>query len=479
MNARLGLILATAALLTGSGCAAGGGGVSEGPAAVPTLPGAGGQVLAEGIRPRDNAHTRAAEGFLNDAMNATDEVERAQLYQQAHDAAMEGIAADPQNPKSYFQAGIAKINLKDYFGADSMISVADSLHPRYVLETDPWRERGWVDAYNEGIVPLNEGDLETAAAIFEGANALYSQRPEALLQLGSVYSRLNDPAKSADAFRGALDILEGSREMAMMDSAQAITWEEHYDIASLGLGQALQYSEQWEEAAELYGRLLADDPENPSLIGSLASVLTELEMPDSVDALYDNLLNRPGLTEFDYSNAGVGLYRIEQYERAAQAFRAAADMNPFNRDARLNLTQTYFSAEDWENLIPAARELLELDPLNGLVWIFMTRAYSELEQTEQANEVFNEYQALGVETENIMLDALPNGGARVTGSLKNNTAEEGGTVTLRFHFGGQSGTEIGTLDIRVQVPAAETSVEFGADFNSSETVTGYSYEKIG
>jgi hypothetical protein len=154
-------------------------------------------------------------------------------------------------------------------------------------------------------------------------------------------------------------------------------------------------------------------------------------------------------------------------------------MNPFNRDARLNLTQTHFSAEDWEALIPAARDLLTLDPLNGLVWIFMTRAYSELEQVEEANAVFAEYQALGVETEDIRLDPLPAGGARVTGALKNNTAEAGSTVVLRFHFGGQNGTEIGTVDIRIQVPAVEESVEFSGEFNSAEAVTGYSYEVVG
>ena len=479
MKARLGLILATTVLISGSGCAAGGGGAASGPAAVPTLPGAGGQELAEGIRPRDNSHTRAAEEFLDDAMNATDDAEKAALYQQALDAAMAGIEADPENPKSYFQAGIAKINLKDYQGAGEMIAVADSLHPRYVLQTEQWRERGWVDAYNDAIGPLNAGDLETAVSILEGANALYDQRPEALLQLGSAYSRLNRPEDSAEAFREALAILEDSREMAMMDTTMTATWEEHYSIASMGLGQSLQFAEQYEEAADVYGRLLADDPDNPSLIGSLASVLTELEMTDSVDVLYDNLLTRPGLTEFDYSNAGVGLYRIEQYDRAAEAFTAAAEMNPFNRDARLNLTQTHFSAENWEALIPAARDLLELDPLNGLVWIFMTRAYSELEQVEEANAVFAEYQALGYETEGIMLDALPSGGARVTGNLKNNTAEPGGTVTLRFHFGGPNGTEIGSIDIRVQIPAVEETVQFSGQFDASEPVTGYSYEVVG
>lgn len=478
MNARLGLILATAALISGSGCSAGSGGGSQGPAAMPAMPGSGGTVLAEGIRPRDNAQTRAADGFLNDAMNAMDDAEKQALYQQALDAALEGIAADPENPKSYFQAAMAQVSLGDYVGADSMFTRAETLHPRYVLETDPWRERGWVNAYNEAIVPLNQGDLERAAEIFSAANALYSERPEAFLQLGSVYSRMGRAEESAEAFQQALAILEESRDVAMMDTTQAGTWQEHYEIATLGLGQAYQTMERYSEAADLYGQLLQNDPENASIIGSLASVLTELEMPDSVDALYNNLLNRPGLTEFDYSNAGVGLYRIEQYDRAAQAFRAAADMNPFNRDARLNLTQTYYQAQDWENLIPAARDLLALDPLNGLVWVFMTRAHSELEQTEQANATFNEYQALGVELESIMLDGLPTGGATFSGTLKNNTAEQGSTVTLRFHFGGERGQEVGTTDVRIQVPAVEETVEFSGTFNSSEIVTGYRYEVV-
>jgi hypothetical protein len=154
-------------------------------------------------------------------------------------------------------------------------------------------------------------------------------------------------------------------------------------------------------------------------------------------------------------------------------------MNPFGRDARLNLAQTHFQAENWAEVIPAGRELLELDPLNGIVYIYMTRAASEMEDVEQANAIFNEYQALGYEIESIMLDGGPTGGAVVTGSFKNNTAEPGGTVTLRFTFGNQQGREIGSIDIRIQIPAAEESVEFMGEFRSSDFVGGYRYEVVG
>ncbi len=487
MNARLGLILATAALLSGTGCATGGGAPSPGPAATPTLPGAGGQILAEGIRPRDNSQTRTADNFLDQAMSAVEDAEKEGLYRQALAAAREGIAADPENPKSYFQAAVASVNLREFLGADSLFTRAETLHPRYILETGPWRERGWVNAYNEAITPMNEGDLETAVGFFEAANSLYSERPDALLQLGSLYSRLGRMDESAEAFRSSMGMLEETREVAMMDTASAATWEEQYGVSRLGLGQALQYAEQYEEAAALFGEMVADEPDNASLIGSLASVLTEMGQADSVDVLYENLLNRPGLTEFDYSNAGVGLYRIGEFTRAAQAFRAAADLNPLNRDARLNLVQTHFAAadqaedgsEDWEAVIPAARELLSLDPLNGDVWIFLTRAYSELERDEEANAVFGEYQAIGYEIESLQLDVRTDGGASIVGALKNNTAEQGGTLLLRFHFGGPDGEVMGTTDIRIQLPAPEESVDFVGDFSSSDVVTGYKYEVVG
>jgi tetratricopeptide (TPR) repeat protein len=476
MKVRLGLVLAAATLMTGAGCAAGGGGGSSGPETGPSLP--GGQMLEEGVRPRDNSQTRAADLALTQAQSTTDEAVIQQRYTQALQAAMEGIAADPENPKSYFQAGQAYVGLNDYVGADSMLTRAEEIHPRYILETEAWREQGWVNAYNDAIAPMNSGDLEGAAEIFEQAAALYGGRPEAHLQLGSVYSQLDEADKAVEAFRSAMEILEGSKETQLADSANAEIWVQHWEIATTGLGQTLSYAGRNQEAADLYGQLLQEDPGNPALLGALANNLSELGLADSVQVIYDQLLSDPTLGERDFFNAGVGLYQIENYEIAAQAFRRAAEMNPFNRDARLNLAQTLSINESFEELIPAARDLIEVDPRNALGWIFLTRALSETERTEEANEVFNEYQSFGFEIEDLNMRPDPDGGATFSGSVKNTSLEPGTTVTLRFHFGGPQGTEIGTADIQVQAPEVEQYQVFQGEFVSSEVVAGYKYEVI-
>ena len=100
------------------------------------------------------------------------------------------------------------------------------------------------------------------------------------------------------------------------------------------------------------------------------------------------------------------------------------------------------------------------------------------DQPEEANRVFNEYNSIGYEMDDIMLQPAADGGIQLSGTIKNNTAEQGSTVTLRFHFGDADGQELGSTDIRVQLPAPEESVQFSGTFNSSERVTGYTYEVV-
>ena len=477
MKVRLGLVLATAALFTGAGCAAGGGGggTSAAPSG-PTLP--GGQVLEEGFSPRDNSHTRSADLFLTQAQSTTDEVQIQARFADALQAAQDGIAADSQNPKSYFQAAQAMVGTGDYATAAAMFDKAEELHPRYILETEAWRERGWVSAYNAAIGPMNDGELEAAADLFAQATAIYGSRPEALLQLGSISSQLDRPDEAIAAFRQAIAVLEETKVLQMADTLGAPVWQQHWEIATSGLGQTLTYSERYDEAAELYTTLLEANPDDVALLGNLANVLSQLGQPDSVQALYDQLLTRDDLGERELFNAGVGLYQIENYTAAAMAFSRAAEMNPFNRDAKLNLAQTLSIGEDFEALIPAARELINVDPRNGLGWIFLTRALSETDQTEEANSVFIEFQEIGYEVADLALLPDPNGGTRISGTLKNTAIDPGTTVILRFHFGGVDTREIGTLDIQIQTPDVDMSEFFQADFVSNEIVTGYFYEVI-
>ena len=128
-----------------------------------------------------------------------------------------------------------------------------------------------------------------------------------------------------------------------------------------------------------------------------------------------------------------------------------------------------------------ARGLLEVDPRNESVWIFLTRAYSELEMVEEANATWTEFNAPGFTVEAISLTGQEGGGAIIEGMVKN--MEDGGVdpgtvIRLRFHLGGTDGTEVGSLEVTVQAPAPGQTSSFFGQFTEAVEVTGYSYEVI-
>lgn len=469
MKVRYGLVLVTVIAMMAGGCASGGGSASSGSVA---------SRAEEGLPIRDNSNTRNADLFLMQAMQQGDEAQQQQRYQQALDAALAGITQSPDNPKSYFQAGQAYIGLGDYAAADSMLTRAEEMRPAYASETVVYREQGWINLYNDAIQPLNHGELEEAAALFEQADRLYRGRDEALLNLGSIYSRLGDNQRALDAYSAALVILDETREEMLADTTQPGIWDNHYGIVTTGLAQVYVTMGRHQEAAEIYEDLLAENPDDLMVLSNLATVLTQMEIADSAQALYDRILQRPDITEVDLFNAAVGLYQVENYEGAARSFARVLEMNPMHRDAALNLAQTLSIAEDYEGLIPAAQALAELDPRNGLAYIYQARAFSETDRTQEANEIFLEYQAFGYEISDIRVQSYPEGGARLTGQLQNHTKDVGSTVTLRFHFGGEGGVEIGTVDVSITVPDAEAFEAFEAEFSSSEFVRGYRYDAL-
>ncbi|NIY07894.1 MAG: tetratricopeptide repeat protein, partial [Gemmatimonadetes bacterium] len=98
------------------------------------------------------------------------------------------------------------------------------------------REQGWVNAYNLGAEALNAGDMEAARRHFEGADALYQNRPEARLALGSLYMRQGDTQKAADAYRGALEILSGPPPEGLAEE-QVDGWKRDRQVAAFNAAQ--------------------------------------------------------------------------------------------------------------------------------------------------------------------------------------------------------------------------------------------------
>ena len=474
---RFGLPLVTASIVALSGCASGGGG------------GGGGE---EGNPPRDNEHTRTAELYLTQAQTLGDTAR----YQEAFNAALNSILEDSTNALGYFQAGRAQVGLGDHVAADSLFDMAVEFYPGYDQDVRIEREEAWIELFNQAIGPLDAGNTEEGIRFLEAAEAMFSgQRPEALINLGVSYNNVGRTDDAIAAYGSALDVIRGPR-MEEVDSATSVDWSGRELNVTFNRAQLLSMEERYDEAAAEYEAYLATSPGDVGALSSLAAVLSQAGMPDSAQAIYNNLLSGTGLGMREYLNIGVGLYNAadkqkaaastqadsagaaEVFQEAAKAFREVVEVAPENRDAVFNLAQSYYESEDWEALIPVAERLVALDGYNRDSYTILGQGLARIGDEQEAVRILGAGQELPFRFDGGFLEPRAAGGGSVTGDLVNNTLEAGTTVTVRVHFSGEDGAEIGATEIRVTVPEQGGAEPFRADLTSSESVMGYYFEVV-
>ncbi|MEZ4414625.1 MAG: hypothetical protein R3E10_02645 [Gemmatimonadota bacterium] len=449
-------------------CASGGGGGGSAPQPV--------EGMAEGTRPSENGATQQSQLFLLQA-SGQEGAEAQARYQDALTSAMSSITSEPGNPLGYYLAGQAMVGLHDFVGADTMLSKAEDIYPAYTLETPAIREGAWVEMYNEGIGLLQAGDRTGALDRFEGAGTIYTGRPEALLQVGSVASQLGDNARAAEGFKACLEVVQGAGYAEQTPETQA-DWKEWEEICALNMAQSYRLAENYRAAADAYQAYLRVSPGNVNALTQLANALNELSMSDSSTAIYESLLARTDLDAREEFIVGIGLYQLEDFGRASRAFAKSVERNPKSRDAAYNWAQTLFLAESYEDLPRAARHLRELDPQNSNAYRLLAQGLLQTESSEVAMEVMGEMEKLTFEVVDPLFQPVSGGGAQLDGDVQNNSLAPGTTITLRFHFTTVDGMDAGTQDVTVSAPAAEATTGFSARFDSDQSVIGYWYEVV-
>lgn len=499
MNRGKGFILALM-VAAFTACASGGGGAA----------GAGEAPTVDANAPQDNAHTRAAT--LSIVQATASEGEAAQEhYQAALQEALSSIETDPQNAKGYLLAGQAAVGLRDWARADSMLDRAEELYPAYEEQTVADREQGWVDAYSVGVEAANAGDLERALEVFSAAAELYDQRPDAHLMVGWTNMRLGNTEGAIEAYSDALAILYADPPEGLNEE-QLEQWYASIQPAALNLAQNLAQNGQPAEAAEVLGTFLERrageiDPETElRALTARANFLAQAGEAEAAQALMDEIIARPDLGSDEYFQLGIGFFNAGDYVQAADAFAQAAELNPYNRDALLNMVQSLYSqaveleeadaspdrdarlGEIYDQILDAAEQVRSFDPLNRNVLSFMLRAYrgqadlvegAEVQQINQrSQELFRQYQAQPYEVSDISLN-LQGDQVALTGVLTNLSGDEGDQVTLRFTAVNSAGQTIDSASVTVTAPAAQESVQFSTDLDlSGGEFAGWRYEVV-
>ena len=426
---------------------------------------------------RETVNTRDAELYLTQA-ELSGPVDR---FHQALQAAMAEVADDPENALGHYQAGRAQIGLQNFAAADRLFKRALELHPEYQAEVNFYREKGWISAFNASIGFQDLDSLEAVVEVLQDAEMIFpGRRPEAIINLAATYSTLGRIEESIEAFGAALEIIRGprTREMMIRDSSMAKGWLEHEEGLAFNRAALMSNMGRYDEAADEYAALFARHPDNISALSNMAAALSAAGMPDSAQAIYDNLLEGEDLAIRDYFNIGVGLYTADEFTRAAQAFQAVVDVSPQNREALLNLTLSLHGAEEFETCVPVARDLVDLDQYNQDNYNMLARCLVGIEEDLEAGRVIEAGQALPFTIGDPKLEPRSGGGGTVTANLKNNALEPGAMITIRVHFNGEDGGTVDIANLRLEAPAQGETVSFEASITSDEAVMGFYFQII-
>jgi tetratricopeptide (TPR) repeat protein len=471
MKIRFGPALTMAIGLGLAGCASGGGGGGSGGAPVT---GGGGVLMAAGENPRDTENTRAAEEALDAAVEATDPAQALSLFQQALASAEAAIAEDSLNPLAHRLAGNAAVGAEEYEAAGQHWDRAIELRPLYEIDLGGLREQTWIDLYQQATPHVQAGEYEAAAEYFEGANAIYKGRPEAMVTLGQIYATMREHDRALENIEAALAFRD-SEAMAEVDAETAAAWEEAIAELPYLRAQVLADAGRFEEAVGTYREMAAADPDNIEIKRGLAAILMEMGEEQDAFVIYEEMIAMPGLSSADLFAIGVGYYQGSDYSGAVRAFSQAAETSVNDRDAIEMWARSLQLDSLYAEVPPVAERWIELDPNSQNAYLILAQSQNQLGNQAATQQAVRSVEALEAAVNDLTLRRLAGGGASVTGSVINKTLSQGAQVTLTFTFYDDAGTSIGTVTESVTVGAADMAQVFQIEFDSEQQVGGYGY----
>ncbi|MGH7474720.1 MAG: tetratricopeptide repeat protein [Longimicrobiales bacterium] len=441
MSAVVGLALA--------GCAS----AAEAPAEATQAPSAGvdeSQYPPPQARPSDDDYTRRASLLLIQAQNAGDPTRTEELARQAVAVVEEGLQQDSMNPKLWLLLGQTQALAGESDAADEAFDRAQEIYPAYEVQIRAERESAWVEQFRRGTEAMEADREEEAIAHFEAAQRIYTERPEALMNLASLYVNRDQPDRAVAAYEQVLEIVEGPIRQEFSEEITA-DWDRYATMARA---------------------------------------------------------NIPRLR----INAGIEHFRAERYDEALDVFGAVVEMNPYSYDALNLLTQTYYvmTADLEEELDTAAeaeqqtiRERLgelypryveiaerfrEIDAYNQNTLALLGRAYrgmsrfasapgEEDQWSRRALAVLEEGQALPVQITNVRA-SLGEGQMSFQGDVVNRTMSAGEAVRFRIELLDPGGQQVGSQEFSVQLGEPNTAAPFEVIVSTTGEAVGWTFELL-
>jgi hypothetical protein len=170
-------------------------------------------------------------------------------------------------------------------------------------------------------------------------------------------------------------------------------------------------------------------------------------------------------------------FNTEQFGAAEHTFRRLAELRPGDPRGWANYLSALYVQQRWEEIVPAAEHLLELDPLNDNAHLFLAWAFRETDQPSRALVMLDRRAALPVQVRDLQLreDA---GRVTLQGIVVGNRARQGAPIRLEFTFFGPENTPLRTDTVAASAPAKEATTTVQLTIPTETMPTGFRYRLL-
>lgn len=279
----------------------------------------------------------------------------------------------------WFFLGQAQALTGDLVGADTSWTKADALADEGCkAELLRRRRNEFIPFNNAAVQHIQAQQPESAIADFHKGLQIYRGEPAVYITIGSLYLGREQADSAVKYFRiGA----HASNEPRTLDARST---------ALFNAGRLMQRDGKFQAADTIYREYLRMRPNDAEAVSALATVLRAMGRGDEAIAMYDSMLaNADSLSSFDLFDMGVALFRSAQqdtsaadslrklqlFAKAARAFEAGLQKNPYLRDGLYNVTNTYLAMNDTAKALASAKRLVTADPLSSQSQRLLAAAY--------------------------------------------------------------------------------------------------------
>ena len=315
----------------------------------------------------NNSKVDKAVGVLRKAHDAKTPAEKATLLADAKGQLVAAVAQDAATNAAawYFLARIALLQ-GDPVGVDTAFTKAQELAPACEIDISQYRQNSWAKLGQAGVEMQRAGDFDSAMVQFRDATTLFRGLPHVYTNLGVMFANLKPPKEDSAAvyFEKALAIAQADTSLsddrnAVAQNLAIIYQRLNKNAEAIAMWRKYMGWKQEEKKARAdafrkagkadSAALVENAPPDAEAQKSLAAAFRAAGMVDSADALEAAIvgmyskMNLDSLDVQDLMSVGILAFNKSNYPDAEVAFARAVKRNPWSRDARYNLANSYFA----------------------------------------------------------------------------------------------------------------------------------------